>query len=246
MICCFGSVSIPVLQLFIHIQDARRHQELGGRSHELWRYCHELPGGEHHRQSPHKGTFIALTGVCALSWRGEAEAWQSGPPSLGPISSHPPTSAPLHPLPVTLTCAQVQGPELKPCLNLPYLGVTHWHSPSERVFLGSPVLTHTLPSNHKLRTSPHSHLPPYLKLVPSENSPPLPVRLPPFSVSHFLFSSAHTYIHRSTTSLGAGMCRGEHVMEVRQRKAIHHVSQTQNADENSDISSPRCAWQKFL
>lgn len=125
----------------------------------------------------------------------------------------------------------MQGPELKPGLNLPYLGVTHWHSPSEYVFLSSPGLKHTLPSNHKPHTSP----------TPSPALPPPTVsptgsftKHPPsptnrfcllLCVSHFLI-----YTHTFTgvcQSVGLQACfGGVDVMEVRQRNAIHYLSPT--------------------
>lgn len=123
----------------------------------------------------------------------------------------------------------MQGPGLKLGLNLPYLGVTHWHSPSEYVFLSSPALTHTLPSNHKLHTSlrlhPHSHLPQYLKQVPSENTRPLipPLLSSPLGVSHLL---VHTDTFTGSELWVQAFVGGVDVTEVRQRKTINHLSPT--------------------
>lgn len=43
----------PLLQLRLLNVDAGRHQNVGGRPHELRGHRHELPGGQHHRQSAH-------------------------------------------------------------------------------------------------------------------------------------------------------------------------------------------------
>lgn len=110
-------------------------------------------------------------------------------------------------------CAQVQGPELKPGLNLPYLGVTQWHSPSGYVFLSSPGLTHTLPSNHKLHTSPTpapTLPPPTISPTGSfrKHSPsPMSLLCLSLSLSPTFFYTHILYIHRFR-ALGAGMYRG--------------------------------------
>lgn len=127
-----------------------------------------------------------------------------------------------HPRPHHTDCAEVEGPERKPSLNLPYLCVTHWHSPSERVFLSSRGLTHTLPSHHKLHAlllHPRSHLSPYLQLVPSENTHRLQ---PSLSAPPHPLSPAHTYID-SELWVQAFVRGVADVMEVRQMKAVHHL-----------------------
>lgn len=130
----------------------------------------------------------------------------------------------LSPPPHHADCAQVQGPELKPGLNLPYLGVTHWHSPSECVFLSSLRLTHTLPSNHKLLTSLRLHPPPTISPTGSfrKHSPSPAIPVFPLCVSHF---PPHTRTFTGSERLVQACVRGIlDVTEVRQWKAIHHLS----------------------
>ena len=131
-----------------------------------------------------------MTGRCALSLQGEADAAEQ---HLWVWSAR---TLRLHcPPPPPHQCTQVQGPELKPGLNLPYLGVTHRHSPSERVFLSSPGLMHTLPS----KSPPAPVLPPpsISQTGSFRKHSTHPICPPPLCVSHFIFSSTQTYIHRS-------------------------------------------------
>lgn len=67
----------------------------------------------------------------------------------------------------------MRGPGLKASINLPYLGVTHWHSLPAYVFLNSPGLMHTLPSHHYPHTSSCLHPPTgsFSKHSPSPCSP---------------------------------------------------------------------------
>lgn len=51
----FLSLFSAVFQLPLHLQNAWRHQELGGCSYELRRYCHEFSSSECHWQICHKG-----------------------------------------------------------------------------------------------------------------------------------------------------------------------------------------------
>lgn len=177
-------------------------------------------------------------------WRLTESTGISGFDQLSPFgfTAHPHPSTPPH----HTECAEVEEPELKPSLNLPYLCVTHWHSPSAHVFLSSPGLTHTLPSHHKLHT-PAPTLPPltisstgsFRKHSPSPTIPVCPPQPQPQPLS-----SAHTYIHRFR-ALSADMCQGvADVMEVRQMKAIHHLPPS-HWWEFRHVSTCS-AWQKAL
>lgn len=51
----FAPSPSSVLEPHVHERNARRHQRLGGRSHELRGHCHEFPCRQYHRKTTDQG-----------------------------------------------------------------------------------------------------------------------------------------------------------------------------------------------